>query len=241
MGSVVQNTNNEPCLALATIAHIQTYQIRVRSPFLLPSCDLMPSPCLRAENCISRCAARSCVRTCFCFFPCQTHKHISKTYISTSICIHGHQPLRSRSLMPLSSLTPSPGSAFDPPGPPCAWLEPDGLLLLLLAITYGFWAVPSPVTPKAPGIDDVGSPLADLAPAPEESFDAFSSTLVMPLRQCGQVSCSFSHAATHWWWNQCLHGSSDTSSPMLTSSMHMLQSARPSAPSMSSVILFLRS
>jgi hypothetical protein len=47
----------------------------------------------------------------------------------------------------------------------------------------------------------------------------------MGLRQIGQLSCSLNQAPTHAPWNQWLQSSTVTSSPRLTSSIQILQSA----------------
>ena len=64
--------------------------------------------------------------------------------------------------------------------------------------TNGLLDVPSPVKPNAPGMREVGSfPEPDALFPAGVSFCAFSSDLVIPFRQCGQVSCSFNQAETH--------------------------------------------
>ena len=56
------------------------------------------------------------------------------------------------------------------------------------------------------------------------------------VRQIGQVLCSLSHMITHSPWNQCLQGRTSTSSPLCIESMHIVHSALPSGPSISSSI-----
>lgn len=134
----------------------------------------------------------------------------------------------------------------------------------LLGMTRGFCRVPV-ASLKEPGIgpgvppeeEDDGSdelpecessegpllsPLMPLLPLP---FPAplvpelpLLLSFMIPCLQCGQVSCSDSHADIHGPWNQCLHGNKVTSSPIFTSSMQILHSAFPSVPSISTVTIF---
>lgn len=55
---------------------------------------------------------------------------------------------------------------------------------------------------------------------------------MIPCRQCGHVSCSFSQAPIQSPWNQCRQGKMVTSSPISTLSMHTEHSAFPSLPIM---------
>ena len=99
------------------------------------------------------------------------------------------------------------------PGPELGDGGVSGPVLVLFGRTKGF-GIFRGVSPGARGA------LASWGP----SFG------MMPCRQCGQVSCSFSHAPTHSPWNQCLQGRTVTSSPISTASIHTEHSAFPSCP-----------